>query len=133
MPRRILLITSLILLAAILLAAPALLRGGAVSGEAVTLASPLQAGCYIAAPDDCRIHVDPFTIKTTGARRLVALSLSAIEAESGTERLLYDYRTDPNSPPPRKRQQLRALAGHPGLRRRMRQDLPGEIAVLRRG
>ena len=33
-------------------------------------ASPVHAGCYIAAPSDCRIHVEPFTINIQSGSKL---------------------------------------------------------------
>lgn len=98
MHRRIYLIIGLVLLAASLLAAPAILRSSQVNGEPVTFGSPFQAGCYIAGPNDCRIHTDPFTIKTTGTKKLVSFTVMAIEAETGVETPLYDFRTDVNNP-----------------------------------
>jgi hypothetical protein len=98
MHRRIYLITGILVFSAALLAAPALLRSSQVSGEPVTFSNSLQAGCYIAGPDDCRIHTDPFTIKTNGSKKLVAFTMMAIETGSGSEKPLYDFRTNDNEP-----------------------------------
>ena len=98
MHRRIYLITGHLLLAAILLAAPAVLRSSEVSGEPDTYGSPFQAGCYIAGPNDCRIHTDPFSIKTSGGKRLVSFTIQAIDEETALETTLYDFKTDINNP-----------------------------------
>ncbi len=37
----------------------------AVQGAVNIFASPVQAGCYLARHDLCKIHVDPFTINLT--------------------------------------------------------------------
>jgi len=40
-----------------------------VTAEPEIYASPIQGGCYIADVNECRLHVDPFTINlTTGAK-----------------------------------------------------------------
>lgn len=58
-------------------------------------ASPINAGCYIAGPDDCRIHVDPFTININdgAGARLVMFELYA------NGKLIYSFRTDVSNPP----------------------------------
>lgn len=63
-------------------------------------ASPIQAGCYIAAPRDCRIHVDPFTINIATGEKLVLFKLVSIQVGPGTQRELYDFRTDQSNPAP---------------------------------
>jgi hypothetical protein len=65
-------------------------------------ASPVQAGCYIATPNDCRIHVDPFTINlnTTPGTKLVQYSFVAIQLPSGIQTTIYDFRTDQSNPAP---------------------------------
>lgn len=62
---------------------------------AKVFASPINAGCYIAGPDDCRIHVDPFTININdgAGARLVQFDLYA----NGT--VIYSFRTDVSNPP----------------------------------
>lgn len=66
-----------------------------VMAEPEVFSSPINAGCYIAAPDVCKIHVDPFTININdGAlERLVLFRLYA----NGS--LIYDFRTDTSNPP----------------------------------
>jgi hypothetical protein len=56
--------------------------------------SPINGGCYIAGPDECRLHVDPFTVNIAPGARLVALQLQA----NGVT--IYDFRTDISNPPP---------------------------------
>lgn len=72
--------------------------GQARSGEDVlapqVFSSPINGGCYIAAPNQCRLHVDPFTINIGTGQRLVAFQLQA----NGVT--VYDFRTDVSNPPP---------------------------------
>lgn len=58
-------------------------------------ASPINGGCYIAGPNDCRIHIDPFVININegGGARLISAQLFANGA------LIYDFRTDVSNPP----------------------------------
>ena len=64
-------------------------------------ASPVQAGCYIAAPADCRIHADPFTISIASGTKLVKFQLVAINVtKSGTQTVIYDFHTDQSNPAP---------------------------------
>lgn len=56
--------------------------------------SPINGGCYIAAPNQCRIHVDPFTVNIAPGQRLVALRLQA------NGQTIYDFKTDVSNPPP---------------------------------
>jgi hypothetical protein len=58
-------------------------------------ASPINGGCYIAAPNQCRLHVDPFTININdgaGAR----LMLFRLYANGN---LIYSFNTDVSNPP----------------------------------
>jgi hypothetical protein len=55
--------------------------------------SPINAGCYIAEPGKCLIHVDPFAIKVTPGRTLSSFKLLA----SGTP--IYQLATDVSNPP----------------------------------
>lgn len=61
----------------------------------VFYASPINGGCYITAPSQCKIHIDPFTINLHGADGswLVEFSLYA----NGNK--IYDFRTDVSNPP----------------------------------
>ena len=63
-------------------------------------ASPIQAGCYIAAANDCRLHVDPFTINIATSSKLVLFKLVAIEMPGGAQTMIYDFRTDQSNPAP---------------------------------
>jgi hypothetical protein len=63
-------------------------------------ASPVQAGCYITAPNDCRLHVDPFTINIASGKKLVYFQLIAIEFPSGIQKVFYDWRPDQSNPAP---------------------------------
>jgi hypothetical protein len=63
-------------------------------------ASPVQAGCYIAAPNDCRIHVDPFTINISSGKKLGFFQLVAIQSGTGTQTAVYDFHTDQSNPAP---------------------------------
>jgi len=58
-------------------------------------ASPINGGCYIAAPDVCKIHIDPFTININdgGGAHLEKFTLYA----NGSP--IYDFRTDVSNPP----------------------------------
>ncbi len=75
-------------------------RSNRVSAEVEIYASPIQAGCYIAASNDCRLHVDPFTINLATDSKLVLFKLISIETGSGTQRLIYDFRPDQSNPVP---------------------------------
>ena len=55
--------------------------------------SPINAGCYIAAPGKCMIHVDPITIRVTSGQKLSSFKLLA----SGSP--IYQFSTDISNPP----------------------------------
>jgi len=63
-------------------------------------ASPVQAGCYIAAANDCRVHVDPFTVYLASGTKLVTVRLILIQEGTGTQTTVYDWRPDLSSPAP---------------------------------
>ena len=63
-------------------------------------ASPVQAGCYIAASNDCRVHVEPFTIDLASGQHLVFFSLVLIQQGTGTQTKAYDWRPDQSNPAP---------------------------------
>lgn len=63
-------------------------------------ASPVQAGCYLAQHDLCKIHVDPFTINLTSGKKLVYFQLVTIRMGTGEQRVIYDFRTDQSNPVP---------------------------------
>ena len=63
-------------------------------------ASPVHAGCYLAKNDRCKIHVEPFTINLAAGRKLVQFQLVAIQAGTGTQKIIYDFRPDQSNPVP---------------------------------
>ncbi len=62
---------------------------------ATGFASPSNGGCYIAAPSQCRLHVDPFTININdgAGARLMRFTLYA----NGSP--IYAFQTDVSNPP----------------------------------
>lgn len=58
-------------------------------------ASPINGGCYITAPDVCKIHIDPFVININDGQgaKLQQFTLYA----NGNP--IYDFRTDVSNPP----------------------------------
>jgi len=75
-------------------------RPAGVAAAPLIYASPVNAGCYIAAPNDCRLHVEPFTINLAPGAKLVNFRLVTIQAGSGTQTLIYDFRPDLSNPVP---------------------------------
>ncbi len=71
-----------------------------VSAAPVIFASPVNAGCYIAGPSDCRIHVEPFTIQLASLSKLSLFKLVAIQSGTGIQTTIYDFRPDQSNPPP---------------------------------
>jgi hypothetical protein len=63
-------------------------------------ASPVQAGCYIAAANDCRVHVDPFTVELAPGTKLVDVRLVLVPQGPGTQTTVYDWRPDQSNPAP---------------------------------
>ena len=63
------------------------------------LASPLNGGCYIAAPSDCRIHLEPFTINLNPGAKMVKFQLVAARS-GGLQTVIYDWRPDISNPAP---------------------------------
>jgi hypothetical protein len=74
-----------------------LLRSGAQTAIAGPegFASPINAGCYIAAEDVCKIHVYPFTININdgAGAKLEFFTLYA------NGKPIYDFRVDASNPP----------------------------------
>jgi hypothetical protein len=62
-------------------------------------ASPVHAGCYIAAPSDCRIHVEPFTINIQSGAKLELFTLIAFHTGFSSQ-VIYDFRPDLSNPLP---------------------------------
>lgn len=101
MKARFIVLLAVVLISAALIALPVLARPApqpaiqqADSPSAPEVyASPINAGCYIVAPNDCRIHVDPFTISLMAGSTLKNFSLQA----NGVE--IYQFKTDASNPP----------------------------------
>ncbi len=89
-----------VLLGALVLAWPSLSRGSQVAAEPNIYASPVHGGCYIAAPSDCRLHVEPFTLNIASGKKLVRFQLVAIQSGGGTQQVIYDFRPDASNPVP---------------------------------
>ena len=70
------------------------------TAEPEIYASPVHAGCYIAASNDCRIHTEPFTINIASGQKLVLFKLVAIEFPGGQQTTIYDWRPDQSNPAP---------------------------------
>lgn len=84
------LVLALTLASAIALPAPVL----------AIFASPVQAGCYVVAPGQCRIHVDPFTINLASGKKLVFFKLVLIAVPGGAQTTVYDFHPDQSNPVP---------------------------------
>jgi hypothetical protein len=78
----------------------ALTHHGRAAAEPDIYASPVHAGCYIAAQSDCRIHVEPFTINLAVGKRMVLFRLVSIQQGTGIQRTIYDWRPDQSNPAP---------------------------------
>lgn len=63
-------------------------------------ASPIHGGCYIAAPSDCRIHIEPITINIASGKKLVQFRLVTTQGGTGTQTTIYDFRPDQSNPVP---------------------------------
>ena len=55
--------------------------------------SAVHGGCYIAGPNQCKIHVEPFKLSTNTSKTLVAFQVLANRS------VIYDFRTDLSNPP----------------------------------
>jgi hypothetical protein len=57
--------------------------------------SPINGGCYITAPNECKLHVDPFTVNINdgAGAKLVEFILHA------NGQPIYHFRTDVSNPP----------------------------------
>lgn len=90
---------TLILFVALILCVVVLLGVQARQTKAANLlsvyASPINAGCYITAPNQCKIHVDPFTINVEPApnNRLAEFRISM------GGQVVYHFATDQSNPP----------------------------------
>jgi hypothetical protein len=63
-------------------------------------ASPVNGGCYIAAPGQCKIHVEPFTIDIASGSKLATFQLVTIQIGPGTQKVIYNWKPDQSNPPP---------------------------------
>jgi hypothetical protein len=101
MKKRIFMGLGLVVLLAVIAAAwPAFNQGSRVTAATTIFASPVQAGCYIAAPGDCRIHIEPFTINIASGQKLAQFSLVAIQSGTGKQTMIHDFRPDQSNPVP---------------------------------
>ena len=75
-------------------------RSNQAKAEVNIYASPIQAGCYIAALNDCRMHVEPFTLDLASGTKLVYFQLISINSSNGAQRVIYDFRPDVSNPVP---------------------------------
>lgn len=66
----------------------------------LVFASPIHGGCYIAAPGQCKIHVEPFTINIASGTKLALFRLVAIQLPSSVQTTIYDWRPDQSNPAP---------------------------------
>jgi len=62
-------------------------------------ASPVNAGCYLAKLDRCKIHVEPFTINLASGEKLVRFQLVANRV-GGNWQVIYDFQPDASNQPP---------------------------------
>ena len=85
----------------LILALPALLAQSPAAQAAPDIfASPVHAGCYLAKPDRCKIHVEPFTINVALNKKLVQFKLVAIRLPGNLQTTIYDWRPDQSNPAP---------------------------------
>ena len=75
-------------------------RPSAAQAEPAIYASPVHAGCYLAKNDRCKIHVEPFAINLASGRKLVRFQLVTIQAATGAQTVIYDFRPDQSNPAP---------------------------------
>ena len=73
-----------------------IVAGGALAPRpaAAVFASPVNGGCYMTSPGQCRIHIDPVTINVASGQKLQSVQ---VRVNGNT---IYDYRTDLSNPPP---------------------------------
>lgn len=84
----------------ILAAGPYFFKSSRVTADPNVYASAIQGGCYIAAANDCRLHVEPFTIELAPGTKLVNFQLSAYQVGLGPWTMIWDFRPDSTSPVP---------------------------------
>ncbi|MEI6603454.1 MAG: hypothetical protein WCL54_08200 [Clostridia bacterium] len=77
-----------------LLVGTVLVIQGFICNEALAIfATPINAGCYIAAPGQCKIHVEPLTLNVASGKSLVFYQFLA------NNHVIYSFKTDVSSPP----------------------------------
>ncbi len=91
---RFILLLAVALVLAVIAAWPGTAQRPEEANAPEVFSSPINGGCYIAAPGECRIHVDPFTINVVTGTRLQAFELMA------NGETIYSFRTDVSNPPP---------------------------------
>jgi len=105
-PRWVLLISLAAILVGMLVIWPALNRRSQASAAQDAplapdiFASPVHGGCYITAPGDCRIHLEPFTINIASGKKLVYFSLVAIKFPGSAQTVIYNWKPDQSNPAP---------------------------------
>lgn len=82
-----------ILLASIFILTGVLVLRPRANVNANVFASPINGGCYIAGPNQCKIHIDPFKIVYSSNTYLVEYQIQA----NGTT--IYHFKTDVSNPP----------------------------------
>jgi hypothetical protein len=80
--------------------AAGLAQAPAAQAATAIFASPIHAGCYLARPDRCKIHVEPFTINIASSKKLAQFSLVAIKFPGSAQAVIYDWRPDQSNPVP---------------------------------
>jgi hypothetical protein len=95
MGKRSVLILAGLVLAGIAAAAVGLGFRSSARAAPEVYSSPINGGCYISAPNECKLHVDPFTINIndTPGTTLVEFQLQA------NGQTVYHFRTDVSNPP----------------------------------
>lgn len=93
MKKKLAILSIVLLLALTALAAAVFFRQDKVTAAPEVFQSGVSGGCYIAAPNSCKIHVDPFTINVDEGNneKLVEVQLRA----NGF--VVYQFKTDQNS------------------------------------
>lgn len=87
-------------LVALLLLGFSIARSTPVKAAVEIFASPVQGGCYIAGPSDCRIHVEPFTINLSTSAKMTRFQLISIQLPGNIQKVMYDWRPDQSNPVP---------------------------------
>lgn len=90
----------LIAFCAVGLLVPGLLPSRTAQANPAIFASPVQAGCYLARRDRCKIHVEPISINLAPGSKLVRFQLVAIRSTGGLQKVIYDFRPDQSNPAP---------------------------------